>query len=488
MTIALGRATTRAREVGMRKSLGAARRQVMVQFWGEALLMSVVAALLGIVLARLALPVFNGLSGQELSLLELASGGSALALLGLTLVCAFFAGLYPAVLLSGYKPMAVLKGSATRGIGGGFSRFVIVFQFVISIGMIAAVLIMQSQMKYIDHQSLGFEPEQLLVVSTGAGSLPADQTTELFQERIASLPGVVSTSASSSSFGDSWSRTVMTDDDVNHIVYTNRIDPAFLETIQLDLVAGRNLSDAFQTDPEQAVLVNKAFVDEFGWDQPVGHLLPGYDDVAVVGVVDNYKFLSAREKVPPVMLHMNAGIGSKNYAMIRFRVDQLSGVMSGLEDAWRTLAPDQPFVAQFMDDRLAQLYADDRRWQSIVTYASVLALLISCLGLFGVAALSAARRRKEIGVRKVLGASVGAIVLLLSRDFAKLVAIGFVIAVPIAWYVMDKWLDAFAYKVRTSPGTFVLAGVVALAVALLTVSRQSIAAATADPVKSLRYE
>ena len=309
-----------------------------------------------------------------------------------------------------------------------------------------------------------------------------------FADRIATIPGISNSSGSSSPFGNSWSRTVVQKDDINHIVYTNRITDKFVETMGIQLLDGRNMSEEFETDAESAVLVNEAFVKAMGWDSGVGQAIPEFEDVTVVGVVKNFKFLSSREQVPPMMMHMSPDLGSLNFTMVRLNIDNVGTVYPALEAVWRDVAPTAPFVAEFLDARIQQLYEAERRWQDIITYSAILAFLLSSMGLFGMAAMTTSRRTKEIGVRKVLGASTGTIVRMLSMEFTTLVAVALVLATPLSFYAMTTWLNSFAYKVSLGPGVFVLSGVIALVITLATVIFQSVSAATADPVDSLRSE
>ena len=488
ITLSVGRSSSRAREVGMRKTFGANRTQLMVQFFGEALLMSGAAVILGVTLASIALPVFNDVAEKNLTMGALFNLESIAAIAALAILSGLLAGSYPALLLSRFKPASMLKNSGGRAHGWTFSRVMIVFQFMVSIAMVTAVLIMHDQMRFVSNQDLGYSAEEILVINMNGSDEPTDVVATRYAERIAGISGVLRSSGSSSAFGNDWSRTVIQKDDINHIVYTNRMDPTFLETMGIQLVDGRNLSDEFETDASSAVLVNEAFVNAMGWDAGVGQAVPEYEDVTVAGVVSDFKFLSMRTLVPPVMLHMSPDIGSKNYTMVRFNMANVATIRPALEQAWKEVAPTAPFVAQFLDERIERLYRAERRWQNIITYAAILAFLLSSMGLFGMAAMTTSRRTKEIGIRKVLGASTGAIVRLLSFEFTALVAIALVLATPLSIYVMSEWLSTFAYQISIGPGVFVISGLIALSITLAAVSFQSISAAIANPVDSLRTE
>ena len=489
MTLAAGRATRRTREVGVRKTLGANRAQLARQFWGEALLLSGLALLLGGVLADLTLPLFNELAGIQLGF-QNVDVVFLVGLAALTVVCGFVAGSYPALILSGFRPTEVLKGEVRHRRSLTFSRGLVVFQFAISIGMIACTLVMYEQINFVKSKDVGFAEEEVVAIDLHADQTDEEQLLERFRQHVASQAAVVNIASSSYAFADGWSRTVIYQEDRQHVVYMTRIDPAYLETMDMRLLAGRNLSVDLESDREQAVLINETLAREFGWDDPVGHLLPGYEEegVTVVGVVADYHFQSLRNAIEPVILHMSPSLGSVNYALVRVHTDQVSETLAMLQTSWGEVAPDQPFVYDFMDQRLDALYETDERWSRIVQTAALLAILIACLGLFGLATLTVGRRTKEIGVRKVLGASVTSLALLLSRDFIGLVLIAFIVACPLVYLVMTRWLDAFAYHIDLGVGIFALAGALALLVATLTVSYQAIKAALANPVKSLRYE
>ncbi len=483
----IGRARTRQREVEMRRSLGADSLQLVQQFWGESLLITTFAAVLGLIMADGAVPIFNHFADQQLSSHSFLSPGMIVSVFLLVFVCSVVAGLYPSIFLAGNSVSKTSVGGVGKS-GNGFVKAVVIGQFALSIGMIAAVLIMHGQMNFIDTQDLGFEAEEIVLIDMNAGDSNAADVADLFQAQVAMLPDIVSVSGSSSSFGDNWSRTVLNENDINHIVYMMRVDPEFLETTGIQLTLGRNLSLEHPSDVEGAIVVNQAFVDALGYANPIGTIIPELDSVQVVGVVENFKFLSFREEVPPTVMHMSPQVADENYSMVRFATGRVTPVMTQLREVWSRVQPDQPFVAQFMDDRLHLLYASERRWQQIITFAASLALMLSCLGLFGIAMLSASQKTKEIGIRKVLGSSIAAIVLLLSKDYLKIVGFAFALSVPVCWILMDQWLDTFAYRVDISAAPFILAGLATLAIALLTVSHRSLVAALANPVESLRSE
>ena len=489
MTLAVGRAARRAREVGVRKSLGAYRRQLAGQFWGEALLLSVLSMCFGVIIAYLALPLFNNLAGTTLGLHD-ADIVFFLGLAALTLFCSFLAGGYPALILAGFRPVEVLKGQVSYTHGLKFTRAMIVVQFSISIGLMACTLVMNDQLGYVESRNLGFEKEGLVAVDLHAGQTNEDQLMDRFRQRLSSLTDVSGITGSSYAFGDGWARTIMNQQDRQFIVYQMRTDADYLNTMGMRLVAGRNFDEAMSTDREQAVIINQAMARELGWDDPVGQVLPGFEEegVTVIGVVENYHFQSLRDEIEPTMLHMSPALGRLNYALLRIRTDQLASTLASVRSSWQEISPEQPFVYEFMDERLNALYESETRWSSIMQIASLFALIIACFGLFGLATLSVQRRRKEIGVRRVLGASSPSLALLVSKDFARLVAVAFLLSSPFAYFIMARWLNGFAYHTKLGPATFLTAGGIALLIAVLTVAYQSISASQRNPIKSLRSE
>ncbi|NQV72568.1 ABC transporter permease [bacterium] len=486
--LSVGKASTRAREVGMRKSLGATRAQLMGQFWGEALIVTSLSVVLGLFIAYFLLPSFNQLANRDLAFSSLFSPGALSVILLLTLVTGLVAGLYPAAVLSSFEPLSVLKNVSSKLRGIQFSRAMIICQFVVSVTLIAAVLVMQKQMRFIGQQDLGYDAEQVISVDlTGTDSDLEDLSVQ-FAEQIAPIPGVLGSSTASTSFGGSWSRTVVQENDVNHIDYLNRVQPSFLDVMGIDLVEGRNFSPELQSDVQNAVLINETFAAEMGWENPIGKPLTKWPGVTVIGVVKDFKFLSAKEKVPPMMLHMSPELGSNDFMLVRFHLANSDEVQAGLRKGWSALSPIIPYRSEFLDQRIQMLYESDRRWQTIINYTAILALIISGLGLFGMAALSIARRTKEIGIRKVLGASSLNIARLITFEFAALVSVAILIAIPLAHWVMNKWLSTFAFQIDSGIGLYLLSGLLTLAIALITVSFQTIRAANSNPVESINSD
>lgn len=497
MMLSIGRSTTRAKEVGMRQALGARRSQIMKQFWGEAILMSLVALVLGILLASLLLPLFNQLTGRELSLSAFVDRGSLLALLGLIAIVGLVAGGYPAAVLSGFHPVAVLKGDVKSRDNRFFTRSLIVVQYTLSIALIVSTVVMAQQLHFMLNRDLGFRGDQVVVLHTySVTDKEAPGVIEQFRHALLPDSRIVKIARAGYSFtrGGDWNGWL--DAEGNQREAANfGIDYDYLDVMGMQLVAGRNFSREHPSDPTGAILVNEALVRQFDIKDPIGYKLTGWNSwyvkepPTIIGVVKDFNFRSLHEEVRPAVLNMQpdyyVGMGAM---LVKISENDIPGTIGLLEKTWSEILPGRPFSYSFLNDDMAAQYQTEQRWSKILTYSSLLAILIACMGLFGLATLSTVRRTKEIGIRKVLGASVSGIVTLVSKEFVLLVLFSGVAAAPLAYYAMHRWLDMFAYRIPLGPGAFILAALTALLIALATVSYQSVKAALADPVKSLRYE
>ncbi|AUD03400.1 ABC transporter permease [Spirosoma pollinicola] len=479
------RATGRAKEVGIRKASGALRQQLIGQFLFESFLLSLLAVVLAIVLLVIAVPFFNDLLQIQLSI----AWGDGFLMAGVALVnTALLGGLYPAFVLSGFNPAAVLRRQ-TGGLGRGFGlrQTITVFQFVLAVGMMIGVLVAHSQLNYMQRVDLGFTKEQVLTVHLPDDSLARTHSYALAHDlrqrsaiRDVSLgsgikPDAILVKATTIFQSAGKKREVMG----NYL----SIDDRFLPLLNMKLASGRNVSAGSEADKNGAFLVNEAFVKLAGWKQAIGQPMEGFMHKGkVVGVVRNFNYHSLHTVIEPVILVFNTNPPAN--LTLKMKPEQLPLVQA----AWHKHYPNVPFDYSFLDAAFAAQYQKDELMISLFNGFSLLTLLVSCLGLFGLATYSAEQRTKEIGVRKVLGASVLNIVTLLSKDILKLVLIAIVIASPLAWYAMNQWLSDYAYKVDMSWWMFALAGFLAISIALLTVSFQSVKAALMNPVKSLRSE
>lgn len=500
MNLATARAARRAKEVGMRKVLGADRRQLVQQFLSEALLISLFAVLAALLLVEALLPVFNALSGKAIALRYQEQPEVLAVLLGLGLLVGLLAGSYPAFFLSAFRPMAVLKDTVGRGAAytATLRKALVVFQFATTIVLLICMATVAQQMDYIRHQQLGFDRDQVLVLPLN-NDLRAHYPA--VREAWLRIPGVQAASLSEqvparAGNGANYHLEGVTTDDAPEIgFYRLFIDPDFVETYGLDLVAGRDLSTEYPSDTAAAFLVNETLVRQVGWGNPQaalgkavtmehgGKLRSGQ----IVGVVRDFHLFSFRDGMDGVV--MNAmPLPELNFVSVRFTAGEANQVLAHLEQTWKTFAPGYPFDYYFLDDDFARLHAADARLGEVFRYFSALAMVVGCLGLFGLAAFMAEVRRKEIGIRKTLGASVTNVLVLLNGEFARLVLVAFGIATPVGYLVMHRWLEDFQYHIDLGPVPFLMAGGIALGVALATVSYESIKAALTDPVRSLRYE
>ncbi len=496
MNLSTARSAGRAREVGIRKTLGSRKPALVGQFLTESVVLAALALLLAVGLCALALPWFNDISGKALQFSDLLRPGYLLFLLLLPFVVGVLAGLYPAFFLAAFNPVRVLKGG--RATGNSESRFrnaLVVFQFTISIILIVGTLVIYNQLEFIRSTRIGFDKEQVVVVETDG--LP-DESREAFKNEVAALAGVRSATfggylpVANSSRGDTSFSTdpVMTENNVFNMQIW-RTDYNYIPTMGMELLKGRNFSPEFGTD-STAMIVNQRVAEVLGVENPVGEKLylkaPDMEEAeeyTIIGMVRDFNFESLRRNVGPLAMWL----GRNDWATA-FRVvpDNLEATLSQIEARYQQLAPGMPFSYTFMDESFDQMYRQEQRMGQVALSFAVLAILIACLGLFGLVTYVAEQRTREIGIRKVLGASLGNILGLLSRDFLKLVLIAIAIGSPVAWWAMHMWLQDFAYRVPLGVWIFVLTGGTALGIALITVAFKAIRAALANPVNSLRTE
>lgn len=495
MNLTTARSASRALEVGIKKVVGATRIQLVVQFLAESLLLSTFAVLLAAVLIPALLPMFNELAGKSLEFSLFRESFVLLLLTGIAIGVGVLAGSYPAFYLSAFKPISVLKGKQASGIKSGWLRSsLVVFQFATTVFLIVGTIVVFSQMQYVQHKKLGFNKEQVLVLhdAYAMGDKVAAFKTEMLQDpRIASatvsgfLP--VPSNNNSSSY---WSGKAPNSSN-SHIISNWRVDYDYVQTMGMEIIEGRDFSREFRTD-SMAVLVNEALVAKFGWEEAIGAELSNFgnseNDVYtyhVIGVLNNFHYTSLRHHIAPLMMCLAP---SRSMISFRLQTEEVDAVISSMESQWNLYSGGQPFAYSFLDDRFNNIYLTEQRFGKIFAVFAGLSIFIACLGLLGLAAYTAEQRTKEIGIRKILGANVWHIITLLSREYALLLAIAFVLGGAISFWVMHQWLIDFEYRTSLGIGTFVWAAIATFAIATLSVSYQSIKAALADPVDSLRHE
>ncbi len=496
MNLATARSANRAKEVGVRKVLGSERGQLIGQFITESMLTTGLAMVLALLLVMAMLPFFNDVAAKQLSFRSLLSPWVLPVLVALPLVVGMLAGSYPAFFLSSFQPLSVLKGRFNLDRrSGGLRSVLVVFQFTMSVVLIIGTLVVYRQMNFIQTKNLGFTRKQVVMVK---GAYALENGVEPFKNEVLRLPGVVSGTASGylptpSNRSDNAFFPEGQIDQKRAVNMQNwRVDPDYVPTLGMEMAQGRNFSRQFGSD-SSGIILNETAAKLFGWKDPIGQRVLRFADAqakstktyTVVGVVKNFHFESLRRNIGALGLTMERSTGA-----VSFRLDSrdIPALVRQIESKWKQVAPGLPFSYVFLDDSFDAMYRAEQRIGTLAVSFAVLAILVACLGLFGLAAFMAEQRTKEIGVRKVLGASVPSLVALLSRDFLKLVLVAIVLASPLAWWGMSRWLQEFSYRVDLGWWVFVLAGLLAVGIALLTVSFQSVKAALMNPVKSLRSE
>lgn len=496
--LATAQASKRSREIGIRKVLGSLRGQLIRQFLAEAFLYTLISAIFAVLMVALVLPFFNSLSGKTILFQSIFSDGIWIILLGLTVLTAFLAGIYPAFYLTAFKPVDVLKGSVTKTKTGFLRNGLVVFQFVIAIVMVISTFVVFMQLRYTQQRDLGYDKENLLVINN---TEKLDSRTESFRQEIAALPQVMDATESTGiftkgSFGDFYvPQTTETDQPVAKDISLGSylVDDHFIPTLNLKMEQGRGFDTRF--NDSLSVVLNEAAARQIGWKNPMGQKIryPGgnMEYYTVIGVVKDFNLESLHSSILPFALFSKK---SKSYETgisfitLKYKSNDPKRLITAIENKWKEYQQDVPFEYSFLDDDLNGAYRSDRQLASLFGIFTALSIFVACLGLFGLVAFTAQQRTKEIGIRKVLGASVTAIVKLLSVDFLKLVILALVVASPIAWLAMNHWLQDFAYRIDIPWWAFIVAGVAALGIALITVSFQAVKAAIRNPIQSLRTE
>lgn len=498
MNLSTARSAKRAKEVGIRKVLGTERKALIGQFLVESTIMAVISLLIALAIAYLILPLFNDVAAKSLSVKDLLGRNIFPFLILLPFVVGLLAGSYPALFLSKFKPIAVLKGNANTNFKkSNLRNALVVFQFWISIMFIIGTIIVYSQLNYIQNKKLGFNKDQVLIID---GAYALGNNVQVFKNDVLALQGVSSGTLSSylpvtnsSRSDNSYSKEAVMDTKSGIDMQTWRIDYDYIKTMGMEIVKGRNFSKDYGSD-SAAMLITETTARMLGFDDPIGKTIysptgiPGDGalvPIQVIGVVKDFHFESLRKKLGPLCFFLGNSTGLASFKVSAAGVKNL---IPQIEKKWKALAPGMPFSYRFMSDSFNEMYRSELRAGTLAIVFAILAVFIACLGLFGLVTYMAEQRTKEIGIRKVLGASVSNVVTMLSKDFLILVAIASVLAFPLAWWAMHKWLQDFEYRINISMWVFVVAGVIALLIALLTISYQAIKAAISNPVKSLRTE
>jgi putative ABC transport system permease protein len=495
ISLALTTSASRRIEIGIRKVIGAQRTQLITQLSLESVLLSFASMVIGIGLAILFLPAFNDFTGKGISFANVNTFEWMSATLVITIVVGLLSGSYPSLFLSRFLPASILKGGFTSRVQAGFTKPLVVFQFFLSASLIICSVIMYRQMKFIATKELGYEKDHVIAVETQAGyDEKSERAFEQLKNALATNTHVAGVAGTSSSFNHGWSRYGYKVKDENKQSYVYRVDTDYIPLLGIKILQGRNFDPAIPSD-SSAIVVNEALVKDMGWTDPLNERLNYQEDstslgAKVIGVVKDYHFTSLEQDIEPMFLSMNKkDIGYVTTVMIKLRGEDLKASVESVKQSWATLFPDKPFEYTFVDEDVARQYESYTRWMKITGLSTGFAIVIACLGLFGLAGINALNRTKEIGIRKVMGAELGNIFILLNKQYIWLSLIAFAMAAPVSWYVMQEWwLKSFKFKIELGWELFAVSMLAGLIVALLTVSYHGIKAALVNPAETLKYE
>jgi len=499
MNLSTAKAVKRAGEIGIRKAMGAFRSSLMWQILGEAVVIVVIAVLISTILVSIALPAFNELSGKTITFNQENILYFGTALLLLTIITGFIAGSYPAFYMSSFKPAEVLKGKFSLGSASGKLRQgLVILQFVVAIVLVCGMLVISRQLSFMKEKDLGFDPAAKIIIPLRTAEAKGKYTS--LRSEVEHMSSVKAVSAAvfppgTQVFNDmafyrdggSMEKAILN--------RRNSIDAGYMELLGIKLIAGRNFTDNRDAESKGNLILNRASAKKFGIspDSIVGQKLHfdwqgEHYSFQVIGVMEDYNQTSLKDPILPLMFDIADTTNRYNFIIASVNPSNFSETVAGIENIWKKQVSDAPFEYTFLDDNLQKQYSEDQRISKIITSFSVIAMIICSLGLYGLSSFMAERRMKEIGVRKVMGASVPQIMRMMSKEFVKLVLVAFVVAVPLSWYAMQKWLEGFEYKTPLNILPFVYAGLGAMAIALLTISYESLRAANTDPAKTLRNE
>ncbi len=490
INLSTARSANRACEIGIRKVSGAVRKNLIFQFLGESFFLTIIAIVLALVTVSALLPSFNSLTGKQIAADSLSQPSILLIILGLILFTAIASGSYPSLILSSFKPVQVLKGQLNLGSSGSFFRkILVVFQFSISIILIVGTGVVYKQLSFIKTKDVGYAKDQLITISLKGESR---RSYEVLKSRLNSDSRILGVTGMADDLPDFWSTSSTAEwegKDMTKEIHVgfNFVDYDVAKTLGLELVEGRDFSREFMADAESGYLVNEELVKIMGFESAVGRPFKEFGKAGnIIGVFKNTHFRPLTSQINPLYFQLRPG--RINHLVIRVPTENTQTTIQFIKETWEEIIPMYPFEFRFVDDDFNLAYTSIVRMSGLANVFTFIAIFIACLGLFGLASFTAEQRSKEIGIRKVLGASMPGIVVLLSKEFTKWVLIANVIGWPLAYFVMNRWLQNFAYRVKIGPEIFILSGLAALAITLIAVGYQTVKAATANPVDSLRYE
>jgi putative ABC transport system permease protein len=498
MNLSTARSANRAKEVGLRKVVGANKSQLVRQFLGESMILTFISFMLAIVLVLMSMPFFRNISGKDMMINNLLNPAILAGFIGLFLIISLIGGSYPAFFLSSFKPVEVIQGTLKRGAKSSALRVVLVsFQFAVSIILIIGTFTVNTQLKFVRSKNLGYDKDHVIMIQMR--NTETQNKYEAIKEAIQRNPSVINVSASSTSplgTSDFSAHHVVgkPEDEIN-MLWAQMVDENYIDTYKMEMVLGRNFSKDFTSDRNEAIIINEAAVKKIGWqDDPINKQIERFTSLTtrqpytVVGVVKDYHFQSLHKQIEPMMLYYTSPYGNFSRLSVRVRPENIQETITFLETTWKQFDSQYPFEFSFVDDQYDALYRTEVRLGKLFSYFTALAILIGCLGLFGLTAFTTEQRTKEIGIRKVLGASIQGIIYMLVRDFTKWVFLAVVVAWPIGYLVMNSWLKNFAYRANLGVWIFLLSALLAFMISIVTVSYQSIKAALANPANSIRTE
>lgn len=493
VSLALTTSASRKTEVGIRKVAGAQKKQLVWQFTIESVVLALLSMFIGIGLVFLFLSPFNEFTGKGIVISLVNVAPVLMVSLALTVFIGLLAGSYPALFLSEFNPAMVLKGTFTSKVNAGFTKPLVVVQFALSAFLIMSSLIMYRQMKFVTTKDLGYNQEQILVIPTQAGyGKESNVVVEQFRTRLQQEPSVVSVAGTGLSFAQGYSRYGYKIKGEQKSAYVYSVDAYYLPTLGAQIIQGRNFDTQIAAD-SNAVIVNEALVRDMKWKEPLNEYLNYNEDsvglgAKVIGVVKDYHYLSLEKNIEPMFLSMNKNLGYLTSLLVKVTPGEIPAKIETLRKAWKELQPDKPFEYTFLDEDVARQYQLYQRWMNIMGLSTGFAILICCLGLFGLSGINALNRTKEMGIRKVMGANVNTIFILLNRQFVWLALVAFIVATPISWFVMNRWLKDFQYKITIGWELFAVSMLIGALVALATVSYHAIKTAWLNPAETLKNE
>ncbi|MCP4724717.1 MAG: FtsX-like permease family protein [bacterium] len=489
MNLSIGRSSARSLEIGVRKVMGAGKKQLIRQYWIESLLMTFFALVLGVAIAIALLPAFNQMAQKAFSAAGIFNYKSVLAMVIIVFVVGITSAIYPALLISKYKPVEIFRQKLKIGRKNNVTKSLVIAQFLMSVVLISSTFIMTKQIEHIDNLDLGFEKDGLICVRIQENNIEdSKRAIELFRSKTQQNDDIVNITASSNSFGVLIRMAATTIKGQRIDTYLCSVYYDYVKTLEMNLIEGRDFSREFSTDTA-SIVVTKKLVDSFGLESPIGEVVQiGTQPPArIIGVVENFNFETLESEAGPAMLNMYPD-QNLDFMTVRISSQNVSETIDYMEETWKEIQPDKPFRYSFVDADLSRHYDDERRWSSILKYSSIFVVIIACMGIFGLTSITVSNRTKEIGIRKVLGAKISQISGLIIKEYVLLIVIANVIAWPFIYYIMNKYLESFYYRISIEPIYLAISGILTLLLTVLTIFYIALRAAISNPVDSLRYE